>query len=176
MKALQRGSSIIEPLIALAIFGILLALAVPAARDFLLNQRIRTVAEILQGGLQMARAEAIRRNESVGFVLGAGTSWRLVLARDDSEVRKHNSEQGATSVIVKAVPTSATTVTFDGLGRRVPANLDGSNVLSQIDIDLDPAVLAPEQTRDLRVSVGLGGEIRMCDPNVSDSHDSRYCN
>jgi type IV fimbrial biogenesis protein FimT len=171
----QRGGSIIEPMIALAIFGILLALAVPLAQEFLYNQRIRTAAETLQSGLQMARMEAVRRNEDVAFVLGVGTAWSLVRARDNSVIHARSSEQGTGNVLLARTPASATTVTFDGLGRRGAANADGSNVLTRIDVDLDPAVLAPDRTRDLRVDIGLGGQVRMCDPNVSDHLDSRYC-
>ena len=176
MASRQRGISLIEPMIAIAVLAILLAMAVPAASDFLKNQRIRTAAEALQNGLQMARAEAVRRNTNVQFVLGTGTTWSVQLASDSSELQARTGEEGTAGVILTTAPAAATTVTFDGLGRRAAANADASLVLTRISVDLDSAVLAAADTRDLRIDIKLGGEVRMCDPNPTvNSTDSRYC-
>ncbi|WP_287655570.1 GspH/FimT family pseudopilin, partial [Accumulibacter sp.] len=64
-----RGFSLVELLVGMAILGVLLAIAMPAFSNWLRNARVRTAAESVQNGLQLARAEAVRRNTSVRFQL-----------------------------------------------------------------------------------------------------------
>ncbi len=70
-----RGFTIIEIMIALGIAGLLMALGLPAFRDFLANSKIRSTAETLQAGLQLARSEAINRNRTVQFLLFDDTDY-----------------------------------------------------------------------------------------------------
>jgi len=71
---LQRGVSMIEMVIVMAIFAILFGLAAPSFQAWTTNVQIRTTTESIQNGLQLARAEAIRRNASVMFWLTSGTN------------------------------------------------------------------------------------------------------
>ncbi len=71
-----RGFSLVELIIGVAILGVLLAIAMPAFSNWLRNAKVRTAAESVQNGLQLARAEAVRRNTTVGF--------RLVDSADES--------------------------------------------------------------------------------------------
>ncbi|MBK7423660.1 MAG: GspH/FimT family pseudopilin [Propionivibrio sp.] len=59
----------IELLIGVAVLGILLALGASSFRVWIGNMRIRTTAEAIQNGLQLARGEAVRRNALVRFQL-----------------------------------------------------------------------------------------------------------
>ncbi|MFJ2987963.1 GspH/FimT family pseudopilin [Collimonas sp. NPDC087041] len=65
----RGGFSLIELLVAMAIFAFLLALAIPAFSGWLQNMQIRNAAESIQNGLQQARTEALRRNTTVRFQL-----------------------------------------------------------------------------------------------------------
>ena len=75
----QQGVTLIELLIAIAIVAILAGIAVPNFTTWLQNTQIRTATEAVKNGLQLARAEAIRRNEPVNFVLSSvtGTNWTV---------------------------------------------------------------------------------------------------
>jgi type IV fimbrial biogenesis protein FimT len=66
---IAKGFSLIEILVALAIFAILLSLALPNFSEWIRNIRLRSQAEAVLGGLQLARAEAMRRNRFVRFQL-----------------------------------------------------------------------------------------------------------
>ena len=68
----------------------LLAAAAPSFSDWIRNTRIRTAAEAFQNGLQLARAEAVRRNAWVRFQItdtvtaacvlsSTGTNWLVSL-------------------------------------------------------------------------------------------------
>lgn len=64
-------------MIGLAILALLLSAGVPGFATFMQNSRIRNAAESIQNGLNMARAEAVRRNTNVQFVLGTASSWTV---------------------------------------------------------------------------------------------------
>lgn len=68
-KHLQRGMSLVEVAIGLAIIGILLAMAAPSYSTWIQNTKIRTTAEAMLNGLQLARTEAVRRNAQIRFQL-----------------------------------------------------------------------------------------------------------
>jgi type IV fimbrial biogenesis protein FimT len=68
----SRGFSLVELLITLAIFGILLATGASSFRTWINNMRVRTTAESIQNGLQLARGEAVRRNSTINFSLTSG--------------------------------------------------------------------------------------------------------
>ena len=72
MKQDGRGFSLIELLIGVAVLGILLALGASSFRVWISNMRIRTAAESIQNGLQLARGEAVRRNAQIRFQLTDG--------------------------------------------------------------------------------------------------------
>ena len=70
----------IELCIGLAVLAMLIAFAVPGMRGWLLNSQLRSTAESIQNGLQLARSEAVRRNVFVTF-----TAQRRRLDRDMGE-------------------------------------------------------------------------------------------
>lgn len=172
----QRGISIIEAMIVMTVIVILLVGAVPMGQEWLANSRIRSAAESMLSGLQLARAEAVKRNAAVEFVLDAtpGAGWTVRTALSGEEIQKRAAGEGTSDVTMAVTPGGATRVTFDGLGRRV-ANIDASNPIDSVDLDLPATVLAPDKTRDLRVQLGLGGQIVLCDPNVAAAGDVRRC-
>ena len=67
MKPSGRGFSLIELIVVLAVLAILLAAGASNFSVWMTNSRIRTTAESIQNGLQMARAEAVRRNTPIRF-------------------------------------------------------------------------------------------------------------
>lgn len=89
LRHLQHGVSLVELMIGLVIVAVLLGLATPNFSTFIQNTRIRNAAEAIQNGLNLARAEAVRRNTNVQFVLGTGSSWtvqcEIAVADNDSD-------------------------------------------------------------------------------------------
>ncbi|MBI3187299.1 MAG: GspH/FimT family pseudopilin [Gammaproteobacteria bacterium] len=59
---LQAGFTIIELMITLVVAGALLAVGMPAMREFVQNARITSVTNELVSALMLARSEAIRQN------------------------------------------------------------------------------------------------------------------
>jgi type IV fimbrial biogenesis protein FimT len=151
------------------------------------NAQTRTAAESVLNGLQLARAEAIRRNRMVQFVVtdGASSSWLVGCANPVDNGTLDVDDPGDCLGVIQAraaleasaqpqlamVPAVATTITFDSLGR-VAANIDGSPTPTVIDVD-NP-VFSSGHRRALRLALGAAGEVRMCDPAVSHT-DPRGC-
>jgi len=186
----QRGFSLIELIVGMAIFGILLALAIPSFSGWLRNTKLRTAAESLQNGLQLARAEAVRRNTAVRFQLvtttdsscaldTGGPHW--VVSLDDASgkcdvapsdtdpriIQLRNRTDGSDSNTVLAAGQPS--FVFNGLGRLTSA-------ASTINITHSVVACgtATDSARCLRVAVSAGGQIRMCDPALP-TGDAQGC-
>lgn len=163
---LQRGVTLIELSITIVIAAILIALAVPSFKIMLANAQIRTAAQALHDGLQLARVEAIRRNERVIFTKGTQSAWTVSIESDASTVQTRPYTEGSTAATVSVTPNGAIKVTFNSLGR-VVANTDASNSISQLDIDVPITVIPAADSHELRITITTGGAIRLCDPNAT---------
>jgi type IV fimbrial biogenesis protein FimT len=164
-RAAQRGMTLIELMIGLAIAAILLLLAAPSYRDFIANTNVRNAAENTVVGLRRANAEAVKRNAPVQFSLVAG-GWSVdeVDPADGSVVNAIESyrfSEGAAKATIDSLNAGAA-ITFNGLGRVLPTNYDGSKLLA--DIQFTTAMTS--DPRILHVVVGNDKSatgIRMCD-------------
>ena len=165
IERLQRGFTLIELLITIVVVAVLAALAFPSFQAVLANAQIRTAAQALHDGLQLARVEAIRRNERVVFTKDADSGWTVSVNSGGGVIQTRSSSEGAKSATVTVNPSTATKVTFDALGR-VVANTAASASIGQLDIDVPTTVLSAAQSKELRVTITPGGAIRLCDPNA----------
>jgi type IV fimbrial biogenesis protein FimT len=171
-----EGFTIIELMITIVIVSVTMALGMPAYTTWILNTKLRNTAESIETGLQLARAEAVRRNVPVQFVLGTGASWTFGCVTPDAdcaaEIQKKEVGDGSSSAVTVTAADGKTYV-FNNFGRMTsPVPASGA---SSINVDIDPAKLAASQSRDLRISVGISGNVRLCDPNVTTVGDSRKC-
>jgi type IV fimbrial biogenesis protein FimT len=199
MKSLRRGFSLIELLITLAILGALFALGASTYRNWISNMHVRTTAEAIQNGLQLARGEAVRRNTQISFQLMSSVDDGCILSAPNTPISSdwvvsfdppasacaaaplndafrvtdagnnpppriiqvRSAAEGSRNVVVNAAQTL---FTFNGFGRLV-ANPGGSPVSIDVTNPLaGNCVAAAGQLRCLRVTVTLGGQIRLCDP------------
>jgi len=189
---MQRGSTLIELMIGIAIVGTLLALGIPGFSAWIQNTQVRTAAESVQNGLQLARAEAVRRNTDVQLAQ-TGANWTVGCATAiepgcPATIQARSGAEGSAnaaitpSEVLSSGAAAGTavftgTVIFNGLGRVNTTSLGAGNNASFLVTNIQDKCVAcaagstwsdcpttTGQMRCLRVVVSTGGQIRMCDP------------
>lgn len=187
MRALQRGVTLVETAVVMTIAAVLFTQAAPLFSTWIGNSQTRTSAESILNGMQLARAEAIRRNRMVqiDFTEGALSSWSVgcsnpvdngTIGVDDPGdclpvIRARPAAESSNQPQLAMLPAEATTLTFDSLGR-IAGNVDGSATPTAIDLT-NPGVNERER-RTLRLVLGVGGDVRMCDTALA-ATDPRGC-
>lgn len=191
-----RGMTLVEIAVGLVIVGLLMVLALPNFSQWLQNSQIRTAAESIQNGLQLAKTEAVRRNTTVRFQLAdtatascvlttSGTNW--IVSQDDPTgacnaaasdtaspriVQARPAAEGTANVVVAAGQSA---IVFNGMGRVTPVPAATIAIALSNPTGGTCAVLGGGGTmRCLNVTVSTGGQVRMCDPALA-STDPRGC-
>jgi len=188
----QRGFTLIEIMIALVIVSILLFAAAPAFTAWIQNTRIRTTGDSILTGLQLARAEAVRRNTPMSLSLTdsadntcalstAGTSWVISQANpagacgtapsdtaappDPRIFQTRTASEGSGNTTVAAQDS---VFTYNGMGRLTAAPTAPGNIDIRNPAGGACAPGGPMRCLRIVVSLGglgnLGGLARMCDP------------
>lgn len=186
----ERGVSLIELMIALSIGAFLTVMAVPGYRDWIQNTQLRATAEGILDGLQLARAEAVRRNTTVRFQLtnnlsngcalsATGTHWVVSLddpagvcgAAASDTVAPRIVQVGTPAAVNPVVSAGQSAFIFNGWGRltSAAADIDVSNTTGGTCVALGGTM------RCLRIVVAATGQIRMCDPSINVATDPLAC-
>lgn len=91
----KRGFTLMEIMMTLAVVGVIVAIAIPNFRDFLLNSRMTGAANDLLAAIQLTRSEAIKRQVPVALCASANptanppacaaqfTGWAVWVDTDD---------------------------------------------------------------------------------------------
>ena len=191
MRRRERGFSLVELSVAVSVLGILIALGMPSLSQYIQAARLGNMAKSFYSGAQLARTEAIRRNQAVDFVLTntpiapgiegtavpsvTGTNWVVLYANASGVqlVEARSVLEGGGKVPGMTTTGTAATISFTSLGANAAATTDS------IDIANPPAGLcAPAgPVRCWRLVVSPGGQIRLCDPAAASAAagDTRGC-
>jgi type IV fimbrial biogenesis protein FimT len=198
----QYGVSLLELMIAIAIGSILLMLGIPSFKSWIQNTQVRTAAESILNGLQVARTEAVRRNTNVRFNLNASTGsvswsvdcvtvvpWQANGYECPSGIQSRSGNEGSSNaragIRTTALPSPIPANYFNtGLaaGTGLPAGVTFNGlgqVLSAnagIDITWISVTNSLSSTaRPMVIVVQTGGQIRMCDPAIALSSNPQGC-
>lgn len=193
-RARQTGLTLVELGIGLVVLTTLISLGAPSFSEWLNNSQILTAAEGFQNGLQLARAEAVRRNVPVYFqatntladgctASATGANW--VVRLDDANgncatsANIIQSRPAAEASARVALAAECATLTFNGMGQlndRADCELPEDGQFDfNFSIPGGTCAAAGGPLRCRRVVVTLGGQVRICDPAVTDNTDPRVC-
>lgn len=179
--ARQRGFNIVELSIVMGVIAIVSTVAFPSFMAMIGNAQIRSVGESIKNGMQLARAEAVSRNQLVRFKLNADNSWEVgcvtVVGDTDGDgvencpaiiTRKAAKEGSSSNIAVTRLGSD--NVIFNSFGSQAPI----AGQLSQVDID--NTSMSATTVRKIRILLPVGsGNVRMCEPAITDTTDPRKC-
>lgn len=176
LNARSHGFTMVELMIAIAVLAMLLAAGAPAMRIFVENGRIRAAGESWKYGLGLARAEAVRLNTRVDFVMVDSDDfrgWQVQRASDDTVLHQASGKEGLDGLTLTIEPEGADRVTFDPFGRSLDPTSEDTEPMTQVDI---AAARPPDSSnyKPLRLQLLAGGMSRLCDPNA-EADDPRAC-
>lgn len=196
-----RGFSLIELVVAIAIFGILAAVGAPAFGTWISNMKLRSTAESMQAGLNLARAEAVRRNMQVRFQLVTTIDINCALSVGDANwIVSLDSAAGKCggAFINDAFPADDATNNPSPRIIQLKTAREGSSGVTVaagastflfnglgrlvsapgvIDVSFPSKGVCKKDSgpvRCLQVVVTSGGQVRMCDPAYS-AGDPQAC-
>lgn len=149
----NRGFTLIELIVTLTIAGILIALAGPAMKSFILDQRLTTQANDFIADLNLARSEAIKRATNVTICRQGGSL---------SSPSCNSSANWQTGRIVFVDSDGDSTIDSGDTILRVRESLDGSNTMTPVgSVTLGSIVIA--STGLTTLSTGQEAALRLCD-------------
>ena len=142
----HKGFTLIELMVTLAVLAIVLGLAVPSFSSMLQDNRASSMGAELQGALQVARSEAVKRRQSViicrsnaaGTACEHGEDWSggwLVRQSGGDVLKVWNRAQGLAVV-----------------GPNVGVTFRGNGMASANELSVKPTACTGEQKRVLTVS------------------------
>jgi type IV fimbrial biogenesis protein FimT len=190
----MRGVSLLEMLIAMAILGIIISVAIPSMSEFGANQRLIGAAEQVFGHIQQARSESVARNAAVyvNFSATGSTTWTygVALATGCTLTVTDPATAGACYLVVNDGDTTydgiaGATDTGDRVLMRFPSTdyedikMGIASFSSGTQIVFNPIRgtsssgqinLESSTGKQLRVTVNLLGRAAICSPAASVSN------
>ncbi len=173
------GFSLVELMVVIAILAIVLSIAVPSLQSWIQNARVRSTAESIMAGFQIAKNEALRRNTTVRLTFNADTSWVVGCDPFDnndangdgledcpSVIKSRSASDGSTNISATVTPAGAKSVLYTGFGR---IRGGAENPITSVDVPSG----AQAGASTLRIAL-TGGSIKMCDPAIA-AGDPRAC-
>lgn len=170
MKKLQRGFTLIELMVVVAIVAIVAYVAVPSYVAFIENKRLVDSTEFIQGKLNFARAEAIKQSKVIYLGVTSGSSWDVGIG-DQSSCDGSNSANCTVTTSVNGTDGVQIPYFYTDPG-------NGTDVTSAVQVRFDPVrgtaststITISNSAGALKVKVSLLGRIIIC----SDAGVARY--
>ena len=125
----QHAFTLIELMVTLAVFAILIGIALPSFQTQIVNNRSLVLADELVGALNYARTEALKRGKSITFCptnsagTDCGTDWKsgwlVVVDTAASEITKPPVVANSEAILKRwEARNSATMITMDTSSRQ----------------------------------------------------------
>lgn len=178
----QRGFSLIELMVTIAVLAILASVAAPNMMDFIDKRRLVSQTEAISELMQLARSEAIKHSSDVApktvtATISPGTSWFIGLSNTGTTPCDNGSTPCEINEAGTAITKVVTATECTGCTLNITDTV-GTAVTSPVTFVFDLrglvtagteywTVLQSPRGRQLRVSVSAIGRISTCAPSGS---------
>jgi len=165
----DRGFTLIELMVTLAVAGILMVIAIPSFRNITLKNRLSTTANQFVDALNTARMEAVKRNDYAQFcsdvaannggdTLGSkcGTQMGAVILEEDATKGVYYQAQAPVTGVTTPLQVSGSIrgVRFDGQGiAYVPGTTTLVDDATPV-VDLCTPALSSDNHRLIKITTG----------------------
>ncbi len=172
----HQGFSLVELLLAFGIAAILMTLAAPSFNSFIDSQKLQTATLEFYAGVNLARAEAIKRGAQVTMVAVDGNNWKsgwTIFVDDNGNLKADATEQIifthdalSTKFNVSSVftDTSSAYISYTGNGR--------SRTKTSVQQPQAGTVSFTYNSVTRRVKVNFLGRARTCNPDKDATCDA----
>lgn len=150
----SKGFTLLELIVVVSIIAILVVIGVPQMNDLIERNRVKTAANSMNSGIQIARSEAIKRNGTVTFEL-SNSQWQ-VMAGNELITLSHN--EISDNVTQNTLPNGATSLTFNNMGM-LSIGADGLANITRITLE------GEKTGYRLWINVTNSGGSRVCNPD-----------
>ena len=158
----NTGVTLVEAMVVIAIIGILAAMAVPSFNDQMKQQRVEGAVEGLVAALQNAKAEAIKRNATVGIVFRKPdeTTWCYGMTPVGAATCDCTATDCAPGSVVQGSDFKGIAVNFDASNNLVFYPLRGTGTSGTI-------IFSADNNKTLGVTTTSLGRIYICKDTTS---------
>lgn len=182
----QHGLTLIELMVTVALVALLLVLAMPSLGSWMADARVRSSADALQNALRLAQGEAIKRSRTSVLMLTTakpdidatpatnGSRWVVKMVARSTDT---SAEAQALFVRGGAEPSSQNVTVngpallcFNAFGQPITLTATATGlgtICSNATMPIVYSLSATGASHDMQVQVGLGGQVRMCNPAKS---------
>ncbi len=120
MKATQqKGFTVVELMVTVAIVGILLGIGLPAFGSLVERQQLRSSVEALASDLRRARSEAIARGPvarvEASFYAGSNGAWSYSIADGADTIARRSAADYGNSVVLSVAHDSPASISFSSV-------------------------------------------------------------
>ena len=152
-RTTERGFSLLEVMVVVAILAILAALAGPSFTPMIERWRVRSATEDLQSSLYFARSEAIKRGGGISVAAKDGADWSSGWQVKSGTDVVQNTDQ-PTGVVVSVTDSESKSLLSIDIDRW------GKLEKTPLAFSLQPKEADPSSAHTEMLCISLGGQIK----------------
>ncbi len=152
-RTTERGFSLLEVMVVVAILAILAALAGPSFTPMIERWRVRSATEDLQSSLYFARSEAIKRGGGISVAAKDGADWSSGWQVKSGTDVVQNTDQ-PTGVVVSVTDSESKSLLSIDIDRW------GKLEKTPLAFSLQPKGADPSSAHTEMLCISLGGQIK----------------